>query len=174
MPIIFSFWIPMEKKVTNLIFPALLNSDFLSLHVVKSLDSNSLCTSNVGVPKRFGSTNEVWGPGSAISTLYILISTDFQGTLDSSKMGGSCMHRWYYIMSQMKWGQLQDLIQNLEILYGFLSHMNDFYVKNFRVWRNFISTLKAILCVVSKSWRANRSKFQSLILVFIKTEALRK
>ena len=40
----------MEKEAPNLIFPKLLNSNFLSLHIIRLLESPSLSTLIVGVP----------------------------------------------------------------------------------------------------------------------------
>lgn len=42
----------MNKKASKSIFPALLNSNFVSLHVIKSLASKSLSTLNIRAPKR--------------------------------------------------------------------------------------------------------------------------
>lgn len=66
-------------------------------------------------------------------------------------------------MGQIKFSQLQGLIQNMAILW-ILNHMNDLYVKYLQVRGNFFCTLKSYhVLSQNHGFENNRPEFQSEI-----------
>ena len=66
-------------------------------------------------------------------------------------------------MGQIKFSQLQGLIQNMAILW-ILNHMNDLYVKYLQVRGNFFCTLKSYhVLSQNNGFENNRPEFQSKI-----------